>query len=624
MDLYNVNKYSDEQLYDILDMSHPTDRELEAKIIQMINKYENIPTDIGKQLYDFFNSIYKRFFDDEEDDDDDETNNEIIEGITNPTTIPPSDQPNISTTQIGYQAQNISSVQQFDYSPDKLQLNPLLKQTIKRVISIDSQYRNISTDPLTTSFSFDLSEPLRDVVSLKLYSIQIPYTWYTVGKRFGSNFFYIKGNTMGVSDKNYQISIPPGNYDSTTLPQAINKSFYDISNTIASDINFNGLDLITYDSTTAKSTVNLNMQNTFNESYYNINFSNFTSPTDLSNNTYSIPGYIGFNNQSYNSNSISSNQTYYSTSIISSQYSQNYILDDSNNYFTVIQYLGYDAFSGYDQRSTILNQYKIQLMNEGLTYTGSVTRRNIIDAVNSAIIKSNLFDSGSQIQRIDITTNQNAGKSYFQLSLTLNRFNTKYVANSKLFILFPSEAIKLNQYDEHFTIWKYIPSVDYSCFYFDNLGNELSQIISESPAINSTFTIDTSANIVMRCITPNYNDGLNDFSMNIQPGKYNTLSQYLSAITQSFANKNEPTTTYFNMTNTGASLDTKNTFNLQIDLTKTFTNKNYKVVIDDNSFLINKNPGFDISFSIVTNVAKYGEQTQNLSDIYNIHISILI
>ena len=56
MDLYDVHKYTDEQLYDILDMNNPTDRELEAKIIQMIRKYEDIPTNTSKQLYDFFNN----------------------------------------------------------------------------------------------------------------------------------------------------------------------------------------------------------------------------------------------------------------------------------------------------------------------------------------------------------------------------------------------------------------------------------------------------------------------------------------------------------------------------------------------------------------------------------------
>jgi len=55
-------------------------------------------------------------------------------------------------------------------------MNPLLKQTTSRIISIDSQYRDDKTS-LTTDFSCELSEPLRDVVSMKLYSFQIPYTW---------------------------------------------------------------------------------------------------------------------------------------------------------------------------------------------------------------------------------------------------------------------------------------------------------------------------------------------------------------------------------------------------------------------------------------------------------------
>jgi len=73
--IYNVNKYTDEQIYEILDMNNPTDRELEAKIIQMIRKYENVPSDIGKQLYTFFDNIYKRFFSTESDDE--------IEGLEN-------------------------------------------------------------------------------------------------------------------------------------------------------------------------------------------------------------------------------------------------------------------------------------------------------------------------------------------------------------------------------------------------------------------------------------------------------------------------------------------------------------------------------------------------------------
>ena len=60
------------------------------------------------------------------------------------------------------------------------QLNPILRQTIKRIVSIDSQYRT-DKRTLTTEFTCNLSEPLRDVVSLKLYSIlRFPFSKYSL------------------------------------------------------------------------------------------------------------------------------------------------------------------------------------------------------------------------------------------------------------------------------------------------------------------------------------------------------------------------------------------------------------------------------------------------------------
>ena len=61
-DLYDVDKYTDAQLYDILDMNSPTDRELEAKILHLIQKYTAMQTASGNQLSKFFDDIYKRFF----------------------------------------------------------------------------------------------------------------------------------------------------------------------------------------------------------------------------------------------------------------------------------------------------------------------------------------------------------------------------------------------------------------------------------------------------------------------------------------------------------------------------------------------------------------------------------
>ena len=110
-----------------------------------------------------FSQIYDHCFQDEED----EENKDVKKGRRGGKGEEKQEEKNEESNN------TICSVQTFEYFADKFQLNPLLKQIIKRVISIDSQYRDKSIYGLRTIFTFDLSEPLRDVVSLKLYSIQI-------------------------------------------------------------------------------------------------------------------------------------------------------------------------------------------------------------------------------------------------------------------------------------------------------------------------------------------------------------------------------------------------------------------------------------------------------------------
>ena len=57
-DPYNVENYSDEDLYKILDINNPSDRELEARINSLIFKYSNMGNDSGNKLADFFSNIY--------------------------------------------------------------------------------------------------------------------------------------------------------------------------------------------------------------------------------------------------------------------------------------------------------------------------------------------------------------------------------------------------------------------------------------------------------------------------------------------------------------------------------------------------------------------------------------
>ena len=74
------------------------------------------------------------------------------------------------------------------------EINPTLRNVTTKIVSIDSRYRNNNVPALksidytssgiwdASQFSANLSENLNKVMLLRLYSVQIPYTWYNVPK----------------------------------------------------------------------------------------------------------------------------------------------------------------------------------------------------------------------------------------------------------------------------------------------------------------------------------------------------------------------------------------------------------------------------------------------------------
>lgn len=89
------------------------------------------------------------------------------------------------------------------------QINPNLKNTITRIVNIDSKYRlsavpNVKNKKFRdiinhhtsawsgTDFTLDFNDPLRKVLSFKLYSLQIPYSWYTIDTAYGTSCFVLK------------------------------------------------------------------------------------------------------------------------------------------------------------------------------------------------------------------------------------------------------------------------------------------------------------------------------------------------------------------------------------------------------------------------------------------------
>jgi len=98
-------------------------------------------------------------------------------------------------------------------------MNPTLRNTYQNIINVDSQYREIKSDNITcngtpkdgsnnyvdssTDFTFDLSEPMNNVISIAVGGIEIPRTWYPINEQFGTNSFEL--TKAGVT---HRITIP--------------------------------------------------------------------------------------------------------------------------------------------------------------------------------------------------------------------------------------------------------------------------------------------------------------------------------------------------------------------------------------------------------------------------------
>ena len=81
----------------------------------------------------------------------------------------------------------VTNIKNVEVAQDKL--NPTLANTTTRIISLDSQYRQVTgVNDISTDYTLDLSEPLINVLSLRPYSFQVPYTNFRCWKLFYDYF----------------------------------------------------------------------------------------------------------------------------------------------------------------------------------------------------------------------------------------------------------------------------------------------------------------------------------------------------------------------------------------------------------------------------------------------------
>ena len=125
-------------------------------------------------------------------------------------------------------------------------LNPTLKNTMNRMVVLDSFYRQDSAGGnISTDYTLDLSDRLTDVLSTRLWSIQIPLTYYNIDDVYGNTCLWITDGNNNVA-----VSVAPGTYTPASLVIALNTSFGDAGFVFATPP-------VTYNSSTYKITLAL-------------------------------------------------------------------------------------------------------------------------------------------------------------------------------------------------------------------------------------------------------------------------------------------------------------------------------------------------------------------------------
>jgi len=643
-DMYDVSRYTDIELYNILDLNaNPSDRELEAKIVSLIRRYEAIGNDSANKLANFFTNIYDHFFDSDEEpgsvietfDNMDINGNVIVGDVSQPTAnIDITGNNMLGNTQLTTQivtnptdnkanaesnSNNIVLTKPMDFTRDTL--NPLLKQTVTRVITIDSLYRE-DKNSLPTDFTFNLSDPLKDVVSMKLYSIQIPFTWYTISTNYGCNFFYFKGNSPGINDGNYdfQVDISAGNYLPADLVTTINNSIQKVKTTL-SDISF-GNTSISYNNSTSLTTFNVDIYKLFTETSYYLDFPDWSSPNDKSLGTperfQSIPGYLGYNNTRYYPYTIYSDATLplsSDISVLQDYASRTYFVDDisnTNNTIIIETYFGPDAVnrktkfdasyviqlksSGAVTRNELIQDLSLQLATLPFLYEPELT--GLSPSTGDTVITRNKIQYSSIVRKDIIDPSlANFGKSYFELKVKLNRYRTNpFNENIKTRLIFPTEPA----FEGYNNIWTGLNS----CFRFSNTINELTDIISETPVvpeIDKTFLLN-GLQICIKCTKPYFELPMNDYIITTTPNLTSgyTLTGFSEEVMVGIENANTLTkgprnpNGDFNIATSYPKI-VDNYFTLQLDINKYYRQDKY--IIDLSGSSLNSVLNFDTSYN---------------------------
>lgn len=115
-------------------------------------------------------------------------------------------------------------------------INPIRRISEYKHFHLNSSFRENYYATSSTDFVYVFPYDIKNVVSIRLEAIDIPNCWYLLSHKKGNNRMVIEtdnGGTISV----FEVVVPDGNYDSDTLVDYLNNTYFYNSGT-TSDLQF--------------------------------------------------------------------------------------------------------------------------------------------------------------------------------------------------------------------------------------------------------------------------------------------------------------------------------------------------------------------------------------------------
>ena len=172
-------------------------------------------------------------------------------------------------------------------------INPLVRKSIKKILNINTRFRNNYSTTNSANFTIDLPSTIKKVVSLRLVDIDLPKTVYTFSSKLGSNYFRVDGSL---------VEIPDGAYTSDALKDNLN------SNSILQEKSI----VFEYGETTGVFVIknsfglDFNLDFTYDAGYSNLSCQENIIPSNVDKNQLTLGWMLGFRGNYTNKNKVSS------------------------------------------------------------------------------------------------------------------------------------------------------------------------------------------------------------------------------------------------------------------------------------------------------------------------------